>query len=304
MGSYDGPLRLSSPQGLFITDLDGTLLTDNKSISVEDLLMLKRLQDRGNVTAIATGRSIFSFTKLVGEYYFPETKDLPVDYVIFSTGAGIMDYPACRILKSFSLPNRDVQKVCQYLDTLGADYMVQQPVPRTSHFQYQKNSGDNPDFERRIALYHQFATPLHSGDLEEFGDATEVLCIVGQQQAELMTLQLTKTFPRLSVVRATSPLDHQSAWIEIFSPEVSKSRAAIWLCDRLALNREQVAAVGNDYNDEDLLTWVEAGYITANAPESLRQKFIEVASNANNPITDAGGRWLTERRGEGERKEL
>jgi HAD superfamily hydrolase (TIGR01484 family) len=41
---------------LFVADMDGTLLNDNKELSDRDLQMIKKLQDFGIKFAVATGR--------------------------------------------------------------------------------------------------------------------------------------------------------------------------------------------------------------------------------------------------------
>lgn len=48
---------------LFITDFDGTLLRDDKTISQEDVRTLEILRQKKIVTVIATGRSVYSFEK-------------------------------------------------------------------------------------------------------------------------------------------------------------------------------------------------------------------------------------------------
>ena len=89
---------------LFVVDLDGTLLRDDKSLAGADRDALARLRDMGIVTAIATGRSNYSFQKITDDLGWNEPENLlPVDYVIFSTGAGIMDFPACTILINIPL---------------------------------------------------------------------------------------------------------------------------------------------------------------------------------------------------------
>ena len=65
--------------------------------------------------------------------------------------------------------------------------------------------------------------------------------------------QVASLLPDLTVIRTTSPLDHRSTWIEVFPREVSKSQAAAWLAARHGIRRGDVCAVGNDYNDRDLL---------------------------------------------------
>ncbi|MCK5164776.1 MAG: HAD hydrolase family protein, partial [Desulfobacula sp.] len=78
---------------LFITDFDGTLLKDDKTISHEDIKTFEILRQKKIVIAIATGRSVYSFEKALKVIDMGKGgKQLPVDYVIFSTGAGIMEF--------------------------------------------------------------------------------------------------------------------------------------------------------------------------------------------------------------------
>ena len=73
----------SSNRGLFLTDFDGTLLRSDGTFAQKDLDALDTLNRRGIKTAIATGRSLYSFINSPGI-------DLPVDYVIFTMGAGVV----------------------------------------------------------------------------------------------------------------------------------------------------------------------------------------------------------------------
>ncbi len=43
--------------------------------------------------------------------------------------------------------------------------------------------------------------------------------------------------------------------------------------------RAEVVAVGNDYNDRDLLEWAEHAYVVANAAPPLKARYRVVASN-------------------------
>ncbi|MFN2356046.1 MAG: HAD family hydrolase, partial [Desulfopila sp.] len=113
-----------------MVDLDGTLLTSDRQIAPIDLNALTRLREEGYLVAIATGRSNYSFNLLMEKLgYSDQTSSLPVDYVIFSTGAGIMDFPDNKILKSFSLSSEDVRCASEYLELSGLDYMIHRPVP-------------------------------------------------------------------------------------------------------------------------------------------------------------------------------
>ena len=284
---------VSKCKGLFVVDLDGTLLSSERQIASDDLLALARLQKMGYLTAIATGRSNYSFVQLITKLGFSDTESLlPVDYVIFSTGAGIIDFRRKKLLQSSSLSHKDVCYTADYLEKSGLDYMIHRPVPDTCHFLYSSNGGINPDFHLRLKMYGEFATPLSPETLNGFGDATEIICIVPGDRGHEVAAEIADTLKKYSVIKATSPLDGKSIWIEIFAPTVSKSQAVKWLADSLGLQQNNICAVGNDYNDEDLLHWAGQSFIVANGPPSLKALFQGVASNDNGGVGEAVDRWL------------
>ena len=280
-------------KGLFIVDFDGTLLRDDKTLAAIDLEALAMLRREGFLTAIATGRSFYSFQKIVAELRGGQSeRTLPVDYVVFSTGAGIMSFPAAGIIKKYSLPAEDVIAVSTVLDDFGLDYMIHRPVPDTEHFIYRAGSDPNSDFHNRLTLYQEFASPLTPERLACFGEATQLLCIVTKEKGERISTRLSDMFHRQSVIKATSPLDNQSIWIEIFAAGVSKSSAVRWLSRKVGVPRSRIGAVGNDYNDEDLLNWAGEGYMVANGPPSLHSPYTVVASNNQGGVAAAACRWL------------
>lgn len=280
-------------KGLFVTDLDGTLLSDDLDIKKKDFDTLADLASMQIVTVIATGRSFFSFNKLMrGLGCLKADSPLSIQYVVFSTGAGVMDFPGGSIRKSFALPHLEVVKVSAYLEELGLDYMVQKPVPDTNHFLYTSSGNYNPDFDARVELYGEFASPLTEKGLQQFGDATQLLCIVPREKGFAVADNIRIRFQNLSVITATSPLDKKSIWIEIFSPGVSKSQAVHWLASELGLDQADTCAVGNDYNDEDLLHWAGCGFVTDNSPGLLKKKFPTVGSNNENGVSEAAQHWL------------
>lgn len=280
-------------KGLFVSDLDGTLLTDQREIAAVDLEALSQLREMGYLVVIATGRSNYSFNKLMTTLgYMGGGNSLPIDYIIFSTGAGIMDYPGTKLLKSVSLMHEDVRTIVNYLESSKLDFMVHRPVPDTRNFLYSYCGGSNPDFLRRLEMYQEFATPLSVETLEKFGGATEVLCIVSKEKGHHIAARLQDIFNRFSVIKATSPLDGESIWVEIFPPEVSKSKAVAWLANAAGIPKEKICAVGNDFNDEDLLHWADKSYVVANSPSSLKSFFETVASNEDGGVREAISRWL------------
>jgi hydroxymethylpyrimidine pyrophosphatase-like HAD family hydrolase len=273
-----------SVTGIFITDLDGTLLRSDRTIAEPVLSCLRRLGDLRIARVIATGRSLFSFNTVAAA-------GLPVDFVIFSTGAGVADYPHGKILRSVSLETGEVRQAFEALCALKLDFMVQRPIPDSHVFAYVASNSSNPDFERRITLYSRFASPW-AGDIAGFGPATQLVAIVPPGRAQKALASVRRRLASLTVIQTTSPLDGQSTWIEIFPAGVSKSSTVQWLASKLRASRSSTLSVGNDFNDLDLLEWAQTRFVVANAPLELRRRFPVVGSNNHDGVAEAIAAWL------------
>ncbi len=273
-----------TPIGLFVCDFDGTLLRSDRRFSNDDLEALKQLGECGIVRAIATGRSIYSINTI-------SISSLPVDFLIFSSGAGINRHPGGRIIRKTGLEAHQVSQAIQILQANRLDFMVHHPIPENHAFGYFKSTPDNADFNRRIELYHQFAKPLDA-NTDGFDMATQLLAVVPPDDTRPLIQTLRKALPDFNIIQTTSPLDGHSTWIEIFPATVSKSLAAAWLAKAFSLDAQQALAVGNDYNDLDLLEWAGSSFVVANAPQDLTDRFPKVASNNECGVAEAVHRWL------------
>ena len=274
---------------LFITDLDGTLMTDDKTICPRDLMALERLRRNGIITAVATGRSAHSLEKALKAIGLGKGQGIfPVDYVFFSTGAGIMEFPGRDIIFQKSLSLSDVKKISAYCDLKKLDYMIHRAIPHTREFLYRSHGSPNPDFKARLALHSGDGLPLLNDNIHRIDPATQVLAIIPHGAVDASGIDtIKKDLSDFSVIQATSPLDHQSVWIEVFHKEVSKSKAASFLAEKLSMDRRNIISIGNDYNDEDLLGWSGKGYVVENAPERLRQDYETVGSNNESGVSMA-----------------
>lgn len=264
---------------MFVTDLDGTLLRSDGTFSQTDIESLHALGNKGIVRVIATGRSLYSFNRAIAI-------DLPVDYLIFSTGVGVMDYQHKSIVRSIHIEPHNRDHAVRTLVDMDLDFMVHDPVPDNHHFTYHASGKDNPDFFRRIDRYRDFARPMTERDSIS-RNPSQLLAVVEGDSSSAVLGSLARALPDLAVIRSTSPLDGVSTWIEIFHEQVSKSRAAAWLANGLEIRTESVVAIGNDYNDVDLLEWAGTGVVVENAPEDLKSRYRVMASNNRCGVSEA-----------------
>jgi hydroxymethylpyrimidine pyrophosphatase-like HAD family hydrolase len=75
--------------------------------------------------------------------------------------------------------------------------------------------------------------------------------------------------------------------MEVFNPDVSKSKGIEWLINHLQLTDPYVFAIGNDYNDLDMLNFAHSSFAVSNAPQELKEKFQVTKSNNENGFTKA-----------------
>jgi hydroxymethylpyrimidine pyrophosphatase-like HAD family hydrolase len=102
-------------------------------------------------------------------------------------------------------------------------------------------------------------------------------------------------FPDCNVIRATSPIDGESLWVEIFPKGVNKGEASDWLSRKAMVSRDDCLVLGNDYNDIDMLSWARAARVVGNAPEDIKRMFPSVAPQAESGFSDAVESWLASR---------
>lgn len=280
--------RKSLTEGLFAADMDGTLLLPGRGFHQRDIAALEALGEMKILRVIATGRSPFSFYRMMGE------RVLPIDYLVLSSGAAIQNYRNGNYLRSLSMTREDTVFAAEALTELGYDFCLQEAIPENHVFTYRYISGANPDLERRIAFYPDHCRPMRSGD--ENVVSTQIVVIVPPDRTEgVLEAVIERLGDSYNVLRTTSPLDGESLWVEVFPRGISKSNGVAWIAAENGLTENDCAAVGNDYNDHDLLEWAGSAFVVENSPAHLRTRFREVPSGADGGVAEAARLWLVDR---------
>jgi hypothetical protein len=263
---------------IVFTDLDGTLFNQSHRLSEKNLSTLQELGKKNVIRVVATGRSLYSANKIV-------ENSCPVDYLIFSSGAGIMNWQTKEIIFKESIPEKDYKKVVTIFIQENVHFMMHKQIPDNHAFYYWGNPETNDDFFRRLMLYQKYAEP-YTNSLDINHEITQFVAIFPPDELTKFE-KIRGKISNTNKIRTTSPLDYQSVWLEIFPQNVSKGLAAKWLCDYLSIHPLFSLAVGNDYNDIDLLDWATYSFITANAPQDLKDKYNRTDSNEDDGFTKA-----------------
>ena len=242
-------------------------MRDDNTFSKRSLKALADLQRNGIIVVIATGRNIYSAKKVLDA-------DLPIDYLMFSAGCGVINWKTKKIIYENHLKRNEIKKTIKILLAHEVNFMLHNPIPDNHYFNYAQNTKNNPDFKRRIATYKSFA-----GILKNLPDTASQIIAILKQDEKMKFEEIKKEIDFLKVIRATSPLDHKSIWLEVFPKKVSKGHSAEWLGNYLKIKREDTVGIGNDFNDLDLLHWTAQSYVVENSPAELKTKFRVIKSN-------------------------
>ena len=118
---------------LVATDLDGTFLKNDKSITQENIDTLHSLGQKGILRVVATGRNLKKTMEVI-------SAEVPFDYIVFSSGAGIYDWKHEKMLYQQNLDQQIVQQLSDFLIARDLNFHLFKPVPENYQCWYYRGS--------------------------------------------------------------------------------------------------------------------------------------------------------------------
>ncbi len=239
---------------LIATDLDGTLLRDDKSVSPRTVAALAAAEEAGIEVFFVTGRPA-RWMDVVSDHVHGH------GLAICGNGAAVVDLHggpgAHRFVKIRELARENA---------LDAVRLVREAAPGTVYA-----------IEQTYGFYQEPDYPkLHMEVPDALAPAEELLApgsvAAGQPVLKILAHHPTLdpdaflTVARLAVgERATITRSSPSALLEISGPGVSKASTLALCCAERGISHEEVVAFGDMPNDVEMLTWAGRSYAMGNA---------------------------------------
>ena len=258
---------------LVATDLDGTFLRNDRSISPANYKALEQLGQKGILRVAATGRNLHKVKDVID----PE---VPFDYIVFSSGAGVYDWNNKSHIYSQNIVEQSAAKLLKFLMDEQLNFHAFYPVPENHKHFYFRGANACEEFERYFEFNKAYADELEVDNLPN-GELCQFLVILKEDELKFENLKnsIEALCPEIRVIRASSPLTSGYIWLEVFHRNVSKGNGVLEVCRINAIKPEQTLGVGNDYNDIDLLETTRHSFLTANSPNEIQNKYKLVPSN-------------------------
>lgn len=258
---------------LVATDLDGTFLKDDRSVSERNLEALHRLGEKNIVRVVATGRNL----RKVNEVLSP---DVPFDYIVFSSGAGVYNWNERKHIFNRNITPESTDRLVTHFKQKDYNFCAFAPAPENHRLWFHRGKKECEEFNRFFTFHNSFSEPL-SGNGNLKNGLCQFMLIIPEDEKNFALLkeEIESQCNEIRVIRSSSPVTKGYIWVEVFHREVSKGQGVLQVCNLLGIKPEQTAGIGNDYNDLDLLGFTGHSFLTQNAPLPLKRFFTQVPSN-------------------------
>lgn len=235
---------------LIATDMDGTLLDENKKLPAGFYSLLNRLREKGVAFVIASGRSYVTLY----ENFRPHSDSL--DFIC-DNGAFVVVDGGITSLNIID-PNRvrDIILACREIEDVN---LLLCGVKGTYHMSF------GADFDAQVKSYYinrKVMTNLLDVRDDIFkiaicdlkGPQNNSFPILSRQFGEDCALQISGSF-----------------WMDVMNKGVNKGAALEKIQQTLGVSRDETMAFGDFYNDIELLQSAKYSFVMENANEDMFQ---------------------------------
>ncbi|BCJ93719.1 haloacid dehalogenase [Anaerocolumna cellulosilytica] len=260
-------LRVKNMIKLVVSDIDGTLLHNgNQSLDAKTIQTILTLQEKGLLFAAASGRQYPNLIRLFG----PASKDM----IFICENGGLILYKD-QILLSSSMDRtlglaliEDIwnREGCEIL--LSGQFTSYLKPKSEEYYHRMKNIVRNDvtlieDFKDikedfiKISVFEKAGIAKNSGDYFVSKWESYFKCTISGH-----------------------------GWLDFTAPDVNKGNALRFLLKKLSLSTSEVMAFGDNYNDLEMLSMVQYGYVMENAAKEIRDRYSLRAHSVADTLCD------------------
>jgi len=258
---------------LLALDLDGTLLNPHGQISERNLNAIKNARANGVRIALVTGRR-FRDSR-------PVALELGLDVPLIShNGALTKHVETLQTVAVLPLPLAAAREALRVGREFGSDGLLSDDHEGLGVLIYDHISGDNIAVHKYLA----WSKRLHGEEegqkavrkvdsLEDYLDHDAIhlsfsgRCAAMDQLEELLQQHLGASVKVLS----TKYFEQDFTLLDILNPAASKGAGVAAAAAELNIDAAEIMAIGDNYNDLEMLLFAGTGVVMANAPLSLRE---------------------------------
>ena len=242
---------------MIVLDLDGTLTNDKKEITPRTFEALMEAQRRGVKVVLASGRPTYGIVPLARQLRLEENDG----YILAYNGGAIS---SCRTGETIFNQTLDHSLIpILHKETVEAGLEI---------LTYQGDAIAASRKDDKYVLHEAFINKMPVIEFEDFPSQVQPpvnKCLIVGDPKPLIEIEkvLSEKYPEiLSVYRSCG------FFLECVPPGIEKSNSLDKLITSLGIDRSEVIAVGDGYNDLGLIRYAGLGVAMANASTELHDE--------------------------------
>jgi len=248
-------------------DMDGTLLRSDHSVSPATKGTIRKLTSKGIPVILVSARPLNAI--------LPTARDL-----------GLQDYPIVTLNGGYIVENE--KPVFQAIVDLEATARVTElvhPFKATIAYYlatewYSEVSDSWTAHEQKIMDVNIKVAPIAELIRDWSARATgpnKMMVMSEPETIALVEQHLKSVFDHTLNIYPSKP-----TYLEVMDPKASKSNAVHFLIDRMKIDRTEVIAMGDNYNDREMIRFAGMGVAMGNAPAEIQAAADYVTDTNNN----------------------
>lgn len=258
---------------VIISDLDGTLLNSDHTISAYTKSVFQELHRQNYLIIVATGRHHMDAMAIISSL------ELPV-YLVTSNGARIHS-PQKELLYAFNLDADAVKSIL----SLDIDPEITTVLFKETVWQTSKTNKKLNAFQKDLVY------PPEVVDFAELDDYSAIkMFFTHDDHQKLVELKNRILENHSEVIHHAFSLP---ICLEFMDKSVDKSVAIAKVLEKEGYSFEEAISFGDGFNDERMLDAAGIGLIMGNAPDNLKNKLSHLEVITNN-VEDGVARYLSD----------
>ncbi|AFH61027.1 Cof-type HAD-IIB family hydrolase [Paenibacillus caseinilyticus] len=236
---------------LIALDVDGTLLNDKDELTQRTALTIREAHEAGARIVLCTGRGPANAVPVLDELGLQGV-------LITHNGAATVESPGPKLLHEYSYDVRQIEGLIEYCRSQSIHYDV-----CTALDMFVDRVG-----EEAAGMYDKFGVVVQRVEDVLAMTAPVVKCTLfgsGEQldaaESELSQIGLP---PGIQSIRSGAH------FLDIMAEGVSKGSALRQLAELWDIPASEILAIGNYYNDIDMITFAGLGIAVANSPDAVK----------------------------------
>lgn len=244
---------------LVVIDLDNTLLNDEHKISERNSEMVQKVRSKGIEVIIATGRMYISAK--------PYLKDLSLkNSAIVYNGAMVKDIETDKTV--YHKP----------IDKIHAKEIIRDIKNEGLHLNLYQNDKLYVDSDNKYTKRYEKISGVKAIKVEDLTemdivDPTKMLIIEDDPELHLYYQKYLES-KYGDIINVT---ESKKYFIEIGAKDVNKGKTLQQLIKEKDIDKDEIIAIGDSYNDIEMLSYAGIGIAMENAPEKVKNRADMVA---------------------------